>query len=185
LYSITRAQKQRDGRTLYGNLDVGHALVSGPSGDLGACVGYRYLYERQNMFGDQQLATNMVVGVPPRPPSVLLITETEAWSGLAVGLNTRVALAERWRLELDGAWLPYLGFWGIDNHWHQSSVDLAPEQAQGWGAQFEGVITYALTDQWSVGVGGRYWYFATTNAFTQVPALRPRSPMTLYPHLQL
>jgi opacity protein-like surface antigen len=108
-YSITRAQKQRDGRTLYGSLDVGHALVSGPSGDLGAYVGYRYLYERQNMFGDQQLATNMVVGVPPRPPSVPLITETEAWNGLAVGLNTRVSLAERWRLELDGAWLPYLG----------------------------------------------------------------------------
>ena len=54
-YSNT-VSSQRDGRMLYGSLDVGHEVIAGPAGDFGAYVGYRYLYERNNAFGFVQLA---------------------------------------------------------------------------------------------------------------------------------
>jgi opacity protein-like surface antigen len=60
--------------------------------------------------------------------------------------------------------LPFLGVWGSDNHWLRVDINPLPAQGQGWGSQFEAILSYAITDQWSVGAGARYWYFATSNA---------------------
>ena len=162
-YSNT-ISSQRDGRTLYGGLDVGHVLIRGASGDIGTYVGYRYLYERDNAFSFRQLATNEFVNLPFLSSDVLVITETEAWNGIAVGLNTRFRPADRWQIEVDAALLPFLGVWGSDNHWLRVDINPLPAQGQGWGSQFEAILSYAITDQWSVGAGARYWYFATSNA---------------------
>jgi opacity protein-like surface antigen len=152
---------QRDGRTIYGSLDVGHAIVSGGSGDVGAYVGYRQFYERENAFGVVNLAS---LPLTPFPFSMLSLSETETWSGVAVGLNARAQLNDRWRLEVDAALLPFVGVWNIDNHWQRADFNPQPAVGQGWGSQFEAILSYALTDQWSVGAGGRYWYFATSTA---------------------
>jgi opacity protein-like surface antigen len=174
-YSDT-VSSQRDGRMLYGSLDVGHALVRGPGGEVGAYVGYRYLYQRQNAFGFIQLASVE----PPNPASALGISETEAWSGLAVGLNTRAQITDRWRLELDAALLPVMGLWSFDNHWFRPDINIAPIQGQGWGTQVEAIVSYALTDQWSIGAGARYWYFATSQARVQFPGSPNDPPLKLY-----
>jgi opacity protein-like surface antigen len=167
---------QRDGRTIYGGIDIGHALITGPNGDLGAYVGYRNFYERENAFGIYQLPHVS----PTTSTSVLSITFAEAWSGLAVGLNTRVPLADRWRLELDAAFLPDVRVWGVDNHWLRPDFNPGPEQGFGWGTQFEGILTYALTDQWSIGAGGRYWFFTSpTSHFQAQNAVTPQ-PLLLY-----
>jgi opacity protein-like surface antigen len=152
---------QRDGRTIYGSLDVGHAIVSGGSGDVGAYVGYRQFYERENAFGVVNLAS---APLPPFAFSLLSLSETETWSGVAVGLNARAQLNDRWRLEIDAALLPFVGVWNIDNHWQRADFNPQPAVGQGWGSQFEAILSYALTDQWSIGAGGRYWYFATSRA---------------------
>jgi opacity protein-like surface antigen len=178
-YSNTLSN-QGDGRTLYGSLDVGHPIVAGPGGEIGAYVGYRYLYERDNGFGFGQLATGEIFQGSPVSNSLLGLTETEAWCGAAVGLNTRVQLADRWRLEVDAALLPFLGIWGIDNHWFRANINPGPEQGQGWGSQFEAIISYALTDQWSVGAGARYWYFASSSAHTQFPNTATNSPTKFF-----
>jgi opacity protein-like surface antigen len=175
-YSNT-VSSQRDGRMLYGSLDVGHAVVTGPGGDVGAYVGYRYLYERNNAFGIFQLAHADPAGT--QPTSQLVISETEAWSGVALGLNTRVQLADRWRLQVDAAVLPFVSMWGFDNHWNRPEISPGAEQGQGWGSQIEAILSYALTDQWSIGAGGRYWYFATSSAHTQFAGGEP-SPMKFY-----
>ena len=174
-YSNT-VSSQRDGRMLYGSLDVGHEVIASPAGDLGAYVGYRYLYERNNAFGFFQLANIE----PTTAPSVLGISETEAWSGAAVGVNSRLQLAERWRLEVDAAYLPFVGLTATDNHWFRANINPLSMQGQGWGSQFETILSYALTDQWSVGAGGRYWYFATTSAHTQFPGTPFNSPVRYY-----
>ena len=70
-------------------------LIRGASGDIGTYVGYRYLYERDNAFSFRQLATNEFVNLPFLSSDVLVITETEAWNGLAVGVNTRFRPADR------------------------------------------------------------------------------------------
>jgi opacity protein-like surface antigen len=165
VYSNTLSN-QHAGRTLYGSLDVGHRLIAGPGGEVGAYVGYRYLYERDNAFGFIQLATNPSVRDPFLPSNVLSITETEAWNGVAVGLNTRVRPADRWQLEIDAALLPILGVWGRDNHWVDAARNPLPAQGQGWGSQFEAILSYAITDQWTLGAGARYWYFATSSAYS-------------------
>ena len=136
-------------------------MISGPEGQVGAYIGYRYLYERDNAFGINQLATSLI-GVPPPPSSVLVITETEAWNGLAVGLNTRFRPADRCRSR------------SMRPCCRSSACGAAtiigcgsnplPAQGQGWGSQFEAILSYAITDQWSVGAGARYWYFSTSNA---------------------
>ena len=164
-YSNTLSN-QHDGRTLYGGLDVGHRLIAGPGGEAGAYVGYRYLYERDNEFGFIQLATNPRVQAPFVPSDVLNQTQTEAWNGIAVGLNTRVRPADRWQLEIDAAVLPILGVWGRDNHWVDAAKNPLPAQGQGWGSQFEAILSYAISDQWSIGAGARYWYFATSSAYS-------------------
>jgi opacity protein-like surface antigen len=168
---------QGDGRMLYGSLDVGHIIFAGPGGDVGAYAGYRYFYNRENEYGLTQLGANTSVTCPRCPNSLLVISETEAWSGVAVGLDSRVQLADRWRLELDAALLPYLSLLGVDNHWLGAGINPGPEQGQGWGSQFEAIVTYALTEQWSVGAGGRYWYFASTTGHLQFPGLVTNSPM--------
>jgi opacity protein-like surface antigen len=169
-YSNTLSS-QHDGRTLYGGLDVGHVLFKGSAGDVGAYLGYRYLYERNNTFGVRQLATSPI-GVPPVAEPVTALTETEAWNGVAVGLNARISPAERWQLEIDAALLPFVGIWENDNHWLRADINPLPGQGEGWGSQIEAILSYALTDQWNVGVGGRYWYFATSSAFSVTQPIR-------------
>jgi hypothetical protein len=39
-----------------------------------------------------------------------------------------------------------------------------PEDGIGWGFQLEGLVSYRVTDQFSVGVGGRYWHMEATGS---------------------
>jgi opacity protein-like surface antigen len=163
---------ERDGRMRYGGLDLGYDLISGPGGMLGPYVGYRYFYESGLAFGCAQIATNpSICAAPFQPTNLLAITETETWRGVAVGLNARVPLGDRWRLEIDAAYLPYLDMQGVDQHWNRPDINPGPEHGFGWGAQAEAIVTYALSDRWRVGVGGRYSYLTTAGAYSVFPAL--------------
>ena len=89
-------------------------------------------------------------------------------------------LAERWRLEVDAAYLPFVGLAATDNHWFRANINPLSQQGHGWGSQFEAILSYALTDQWSIGAGGRYWYYATTSAHSQFPPDPTNSPVKYY-----
>ncbi|MFG1479475.1 outer membrane beta-barrel protein [Xanthobacter sp. V4C-4] len=179
----------RDGQLAYGALDLGYELVrqgsSQGGGTLGAFVGYRALYQSVNGFGCRQLAADTTCGRQqaaelPALLGSLGLSETETWQGLAVGLNARLNLSERLRLELDAAYLPYATRASADNHWFRSDINPQVESGRGWGTQLEAVLSYAVTDRLDVGIGGRYWYFATDTASTQFPLVEFRSPMTFY-----
>lgn len=180
-YSNTFSQ-QRNGRLRYGAIDVGYDVIKGPGGELGPYVGYRAFYESGPAFGCFQIATNPGICAPPQTQdaSFLGITETETWRGVAVGLNTRVPLADRWRFEVDAAYLPYVDFQGLDQHWNRPDINPGPEEGHGWGAEIEAIVSYALTDRWSIGAGGRYMYLATTSAYTQFPAFSPNQREKFY-----
>nr|WP_249811325.1 outer membrane beta-barrel protein [Bradyrhizobium sp. 197] len=175
-YSNT-VQQQRDGHLRYGGLDVGYNLIKGPGGELGPYVGYRSFYESGPTHDCVQIASYPAC-VPAIAPETSLagLSETEIWRGVAVGLNTRVPLSDRWKLEIDAAYLPYVNFQGEDNHWLRPDINPGPEQGHGWGTQIEAIVSYAMTDRLSVGVGGRYMYLATSSAYTQtagVPGIQP------------
>jgi hypothetical protein len=40
---------------------------------------------------------------------------------------------------------------------------VSPESGDGFGVQLEATLSYALTDEFSIGVGGRYWSMRTTS----------------------
>jgi opacity protein-like surface antigen len=176
LYSNTLSD-MRDGGLRYGSLDIGYNFLNGPSGKLGPYVGYRYFYQLGRGFGCAQVAPAGTVCATATPTDRLGLTETETWRGGAIGLNAQMALSDRWRLEADVAYLPYVDRAGTDNHWGRADINPGPETGNGWATQVEAVLTYAVNDRLSVGVGGRYWYFTTTTAATQFPDTANQSPL--------
>ena len=71
-------------------------------------------------------------------------------------------LTSRLKLTTDAAWLPYTHFSGVDNHWDRPLT--FSEGGSGNGVQLDALLSYDITDRLSLGVGGRYWSFKTTDA---------------------
>ncbi len=171
-YSATNSSM--NGRIDYAAADIGHVLFKGDTWNVGPFVGYRQYYQVSNGFGCAQTAGNPSICVPTIPQGFLGLTETQDYRGVAVGLNGSVMLTDRIKFAADLAYLPYVSLSAFDNHWFRA--DINPETGHGWGTQLEGILSYAVTDRWSVGVGGRYWYFKTTDAETEFPGIAPLSP---------
>lgn len=181
-YSNTHSDL-RDGQLAYGALDLGYDFLRRGGDTLGAFVGYRGFFQRVNGFGCYQLASGDVcdaaeVARDPGFKSNLGLSETESWQGVALGLNSRVQLSDRLRLEIDAAYLPYVTRTSTDNHWARANINPLEERGHGWGSQLEAVLSYAVTDRLNVGIGARYWYFATDTASTAFAGSSLRSPMT-------
>ncbi len=51
------------------------------------------------------------------PDTVKVITQSNHWNSLRVGLDAKIALGDRFSLNLDAAWLPYVKLNGADTHW--------------------------------------------------------------------
>ena len=155
-YSNTLSQ-MGDGRLRNASLDLGYNFFAWQNGKVGAFAGYRYFYERSNGFGCTQVASNPVFCQPGVvSPSFMEFSETETWRAVALGLNTQI-MWNRLRLEVDAAWLPYVNFAGVDNHWERPDINPGIENGRGHGVQLEASLSYLVTQRWSVGIGGRYW----------------------------
>ncbi|UGX92584.1 outer membrane beta-barrel protein [Bradyrhizobium barranii subsp. barranii] len=171
-YSNTNSD-MKSGRFTYGTADVGYNFINDDGRRLGAYVGYHSFYERANGFGIQQQATN---GPPlEASKSFLVLSETETWRAAAIGINAQARLSDRLKLEVDAAYLPYASRSGFDNHWLRADINPTPDPGHGWGTQFEAVLSYAVSDRFSVGVGGRYWFFTTDSAYSQFPGGSPQT----------
>jgi hypothetical protein len=153
----------------YATLDAGYNLLRGPDFRFGAFVGYNYMQELVSAQGCGQIATNpFICGLFTLPNQVRVITQTNDWQSLRVGLNGEVDITNRLKLGVDAAWLPMVWLNGTDAHWLRIGDDPGdftgpvPEDGNGWGYQLEGVLSYRVTDAISVGVGGRYWHMQTS-----------------------
>jgi hypothetical protein len=112
---------------------------------------------RLKAFGCQQTTSNPDVCAGGIPDSVAVIVE-DTWQALRLGLNADIPLADRWRLNVEAAWLPYVWFSGTDNHLLRPDLPVpTPQDGQGWGYQLEAMISYRFNDAITLGVGGRYW----------------------------
>jgi len=148
------------GRIDYATLDFGYDFFRAAGDKLGAFVGYNYYKETKSAFGCTQIANPISDCVPALPGSVLGITEDDTWNSVRLGVNGEFTIADRFKLGADIAYLPYLEFNGTDNHVLRALV--SPESGIGRGVQLEGILSYLITDQLSVGLGGRYWAMWTT-----------------------
>jgi hypothetical protein len=80
-----------------------------------------------------------------------------------VGANSEVMLVPGLKLTTDLAYLPYVSMTGRDNHLLRSTTTFFDQQGTGQGVQLEAIMSYFVTDNFSIGVGGRYWAMWTTN----------------------
>jgi hypothetical protein len=158
-YSSTNSTLQNQSLG-YISLDFGGALVRGADFRVDAFVGYHYFHQRMKAFGCQQTASNPdICGGAGIPDSVAVIVEDSTWQGLRLGLNADLPIYDRFRLNLDAAWLPYVWMSGTDNHLLRPDLPFPTrEDGNGSGYQLEALLSYRATDEISLGIGARYWH---------------------------
>jgi outer membrane protease len=165
-YSSTNSA-QRDGSLLYFAGDVGYDVLWGQNYRVSPFIGYFYQHEIVNAFGCTQTAGNPDICAPAIPGAVLGITEDATWHAVRLGVASDVTW-NRFKLSVDAAWLPWVTLAASDAHWLRMQpiagnfIGPTPEDGNGFtGVQLEAIVTYLVTDHFSVGVGGRYWRFDT------------------------
>jgi opacity protein-like surface antigen len=161
-YEIT--QSGVNGAMNYLTLDVGYDVLRGRDHKVGLFVGYNRYQTILNTLGCEQLVSpGSGVCYPTIPNSTNAITETDTWHSLRVGAAAEVELLDRLKLGVDLAYLPYVFVESLDEH-KLRSLNF-PAHGTGNGVQAEIVLSYAVTDAFNIGIGGRYWSMWTANAW--------------------
>jgi hypothetical protein len=179
-YSNTTSS-QREGSLSYAMADLGYNFFSTYTLQLGGFVGYHFLRESLNAVGCTQTASNLGICVPAIPGG-LVITQTADWSSVRVGVAVDWIPADRFKVSANAAWVPFTQLNAVDTHVLRPDLPGGtPESGHGSGVQLEAILSYALNDSFSVGVGGRYWQMQAngTADFTRVGGFaQPESSKT-------
>jgi hypothetical protein len=167
----SKTSSSASGSLNFGNLDLGYSIIHLPRGRLGAFVGYGRWNEVVNASGCTQVATNPDICVPALPSGIPVIQETDTWNLLRVGVTGDVMVADRIRLSADAAYV-WAAQKETDNHYFTFGLD--PSSGNGSGFQIDAIVSYALTDGFNVGLGGRWWHLDTTtlDSFDQLSTYR-------------
>jgi opacity protein-like surface antigen len=160
-YSSTDSP-QKDGRLAYASGDVGYYGLDNGWYKFGGFAGYHFVDEHFNAFGCTQTAGNPDVCAPGQvAPGNLTISDDGRWQSLRLGLAGRLNLPGGFSVRAEAAWLPVMGFSGGNDHWLREPTDFSgtiPESGTGYnGIQAEGELDYALSDNFEIGAGARYW----------------------------
>jgi len=147
----------------YAVADVGFNVMHDRDYKFGPFLGYSYFHQTMNAFGCTQLVTPDSVCSVPYPANRPGITQDDTWQALRVGASGVAQIWDRLAINGDVAYLPYAGFTGLDTHWLRTPVTYFPQDGTGRGVQAELILTYRITDNLNVGVGGRYWAIWSTD----------------------
>jgi opacity protein-like surface antigen len=148
----------------YGTIDFGYDVLRRDGNKFGPFVGYNFFAESWQTFGCAQIANLFSDCVPTVPTTKQIGTQDSTWQSLRVGLSGEMILADRVKLSADLAYLPYVWMIGRDNHLLRTTTTFFDQRGTGQGVQLEAIVSYYVTNNLSVGVGGRYWAMWTTNA---------------------
>ena len=139
--------------------------ISGAGYKVGAFAGYFHLNQEMNAFGCAPISFINCTPNPVPTSGSPVITETDKWDAVRIGIAAEAMLTERVKISLDAAYLPWVWFNGLDQHFIGNTGVLAEifsASGKGSGVQLEALLSYYVTPQWSVGLGGRYWGMWTT-----------------------
>jgi opacity protein-like surface antigen len=171
-----------NGHLNYAVVDLGYDFLRGPSYKAGAFVGYSFLDQFMNRYNCVQIANPTgscePPNQPPTPPNVVRFQEIDKWQSLRVGVAGETMLADRLKLSGEVAYLPYVRFEGLDNHFRNPVAPFPASSNGGRGVQTEAQLSYYLTDRFAVGIGARYWALWTTNG--EFTAGNPPGPPRYY-----
>lgn len=138
----------------YLTVDAGYDFLNGPGYKVGVLAGYSHIREEYTAIDCYQIASPSS-GICSPPIHATGITERDRWDSLRLGFETVAWLSPALKLTADTAYLPYVKFNGVDNHWLRSLV--FNETGVGQGAQLEALLSYYVSPEFSLGIGGRYW----------------------------
>ncbi|WP_247475998.1 outer membrane beta-barrel protein [Bradyrhizobium sp. 169] len=147
---------QANGRFTYYTVDAGYDFLRGANYKLGGFIGWAYYAQNSDTMGCMQIANPMTLC--PASADQIIGSQDTQWNAPRVGLSAETMLTERWRLSTDVAYLPWTDFAGRDHHLLRPGTTFVDQRGNGGGGvQVEGVLSYFITDNLSIGVGGRYW----------------------------
>lgn len=155
--------KIRNGSSAFAVIDGGYDFLVGANYKLGAFVGYQYFSERANGYGCSQIGGNQgICGLRNTyPTSIAVLSQDAQWHAVRVGLAGEVRY-DRFKVAVEGAYLPYVSMNAFDRHWLRADINPLREKADGGDGYFlQGVVSYDLTRDISVGVGARYMKMST------------------------
>jgi len=161
-YEVTASTAS--GSLQYAAADVGFNVLHDRDDKVGPFVGYSYFHQTMNASGCTQLVTPGSVCDQPYPANQLSITQADTWQALRAGVSAVITIWDRLGINGDVAYLPYAQFSGLDSHWLRLPVAYYPQDGTGRGLQTELILTYRITENLNLGVGGRYWAMWSTNA---------------------
>ena len=138
-YSSTDSSLHR-GDLSYVTVDGGGYFAQGPNARLGVFAGYSFLHQAVNGYGCTQTASNPSICAGGIPDSTAVITQSNYWHALRIGVNGELEFGKGWRLRGEAAALPFVKLSGTDYHWLRIGTDFTgglPEDGTGWGYQLE------------------------------------------------
>ena len=143
------------GHLAYATIDLGYNVLQSPGAKIGPFVGYNYFTQHINTYSCSQLAGDAVC-TSGFPPNFLGIAEDDRFNSVRLGVSSQFMLTDRLKLTAEAAYLPWVNFKGQDDH-NARELLLPETSSNGNGVQLEAILGYKVTNNWNVGIGGRYW----------------------------
>lgn len=162
-YSNTLSPGAQNGPISYGTIDAGYDFLIGRMYKVGAFVGYNRYNQKTTTSGCVQIANPLSDCIPTVPSSTIVGTQDTRWDSLRVGASGETMLVDRLKLSGEVAYLPYVKFVGRDDHLLRATPTWFDQEGTGRGVQLEAILSYLVTDQFTIGIGGRYWAMWTTS----------------------
>jgi opacity protein-like surface antigen len=155
----------------YFTLDGGYDLVRTDAYRVTPFIGWNYFRYKMNALGCTflQLSPAQVCDAAD-PPTAVFLQEMDTWRSLRLGTSAELMLTSRLKLTGDVAYLPYVNYRGVDNHPRRTDsttgTTRSPQHGAGTGVQIEGVVSYDITEQFSIGASGRFWSMGVPQGLT-------------------
>jgi outer membrane protease len=146
----------------YAAADIGYNVLRDSNYKFGPFVGYSYFRQNINTYG-----CNFSVPADEwssRHPNTPVLTEDETWQSFRVGVSAVATIWDRFGISGDVAYLPYSQYSGLDSHLFRVPITFFPQNGSGRGVQTELILTYLVTENLKLGIGGRYWAMWTEGA---------------------
>jgi TolA-binding protein len=156
------------GSLRYGSIDLGYNVYTDERIRVGAFVGFHSWLESVDARGCTQVGLNpFICGIPLPAGSVKLVSEKDRWNSLRVGTVVDVNVTDRLKWTGEAAIISTSAR-PVDTHYFTFGVD--PASGHGGGFQAESILQYQVTDNFSLGVGARWWHLKTqtTDRFWQL-----------------
>lgn len=155
----------RGKRVAYATLDAGRNFFGGRDGAFFLFTGYQVWTERADAYG---LTYTVPAGAPGLADSVAAVSNEVRWQSVRLGAGVRSARGGT-QVVAEVAFVPYTRLHNEDSHHLRTDpADLGPvpnirHEGRGNGVQLDVDLRHAISRNYELGAGFRFWKLATTS----------------------